>query len=83
MSESVGHDQRASGRFEKAIRLTETTLFTNLSLLICGELAKTVLVKVVELCEYYNFASRSIAKFSLVFKMQSSKVGHIETENNF
>ena len=58
-------------------------LFTNLYLLIHGESAKTVLVKVVELCEYYNFASRSIAKFSLVFKMQSSKVGHIEIENNF
>ena len=42
-----------------------------------------VLVKVVELCEYYNFALRRIAKFSLVYKMQSSKVGHIETENSF
>ena len=56
VSELVSHDRRMSGQFEKAIRLTETTLFTNLSLLICGELAKTVLVKVVELCEISNFA---------------------------
>ena len=79
----VDHDWRASGRFEKSIKSTEMSLFTNLYLLIRGESAKTVLVKVVELCEYCNFTLRSIAKFSLVFKMQSCKVGHIETKNSF
>ena len=55
-SEPVGHDRRASGLFEKAIRSTEMALFTILYLLIYGESAKIVLVKVVELCEISNFA---------------------------
>ena len=71
--ELIGHDRRASVRFEKAIRLTKMALFTNLYLLICGESAKTILVKVIELCEYYNFALRSIAKFSLVSKCKAPK----------
>ena len=56
VSELVGHDRRMSERFEKAIRPTKTALFTNLYLLIRGESAKIVLVKVVELCEISNFA---------------------------
>ena len=56
VSEPVGHDQRASGRFEKAIRATETTLFTNLYLLIHGEFLKNSVIQSVELHEYYNFA---------------------------
>ena len=56
VSKLVGHDRRVSGRFEKFIRLTEMALFTNPYLLIHGESAKIVLVKVVELCEISNFA---------------------------
>ena len=54
-SDPIGHDRRASGRFEKAIRPTKTALFTNLYLQIRSESAKIVLVKVVELCEISNF----------------------------
>ena len=73
------------GRFEsvKPIQSTETTIIPLLYLLIGGEFVKTLVIQSVELCEYYNFALRSIAKFSLVFKMQSSKIDHIEIENSF
>ena len=59
-SKPVGHDRRASDGFEKAIRPTETALFTNLYLLIHGESAKMVLVKVVELHVIYKFALGTI-----------------------
>ena len=55
-SQPVGHDRRASNRFEKAIRPTEMALFTNLYLLIHGKFFKTSVIQSVELCEYYNFA---------------------------
>ena len=55
-SEPVSLDRHASGRFEKAIRATETTLFTNLYLLIHGEFLKNSVIQSVELLEYYNFA---------------------------
>ena len=54
--EPVGHDRRASSRFEKAIRLTEMALFTNLYLLIRGEFLKTSIIQSVDLRKYYNFA---------------------------
>ena len=73
VSKLVGHDRHVPGRFEKAIRPTKMALFTNLYLLIHGESAKIVLVKVVELCEYYYFTLRSIAKFSLVSKCKAPK----------
>ena len=40
-----------------------------------------VLVKVVELCEISNFALRSIAKISMVVKLQSSKVVHLKLKS--
>ena len=62
-SEPVGHDRRAFGQFENAIRPTEMALFTNLYLLIRGKFLKTSVIKSVQLHEYYNFAIM-IAKFS-------------------
>ena len=55
-SEPIDLDRRTSDWFEKAIRPTEMALFTNLYLLIHGESAKIVLMKVVELYEISNFA---------------------------
>ena len=56
------------GRFEsvKQIQSTETTVIPLLYLLMCVEFVKTLVIQSVELCEYYNFALRSIDKFSLI-----------------
>ena len=52
-------------------------------LLIRGNLVKTILVKVVELPMIYNFALGAIIKFSMVSKLQSSKVVHLKLKSAF
>ena len=83
VSKLVGHDRRVSGRFEKFIRLTEMALFTNPYLLIHGESAKIVLVKVVELHVIYKFALGCMIQFAMVYRLQCSKVVYLATRNQF
>ena len=63
--------------------MTKPVIFEPLDLLSRGESVKMVLVKVVELCEIYNFALGSNIKFVMVSKLQSSKVVHLKQKSAF